>query len=467
VKKVLVIARIFPPFHPVGFSIRVVKFIKYLPVLGWSPSVLTVDDRHEYEFDRRQGSATMLSEVPGEVLIHRTAAGEPSLEFLKKGRAFGEQNWLTRLIIEVLGKIRRRVFHSIFAPDHCVAWLPFALSRGCDVVRSEKIDVILTTCPPYSATVIGACLKVLTRKPLILDFRDDWIGTTEYYAKSPIRRMIERRMERWTVKVADKVVLVTEASKDGFLVRYPKETGNKFVVIPNGCDLEDFAELKSIMVSCNHSKFTIVHAGSLIDSGPWTRSAGALFRAVRGLLQQEPELAERLSLVFAGDFPERHRLLADEMGLSGVIEEVGHLPHEEVLRVMKSADLLVAIATEGRPTAIPGKIYEYWAVGGPPILLLSGAGAAASLVEQHGLGITVDHDDVAGIQEAILTVYRKSKSPTPLRVNSAGIEAHDRKALTRQLAHLLSTVSDSQSGPVDPGYKARTQARRENRSIRP
>ena len=127
------------------------------------------------------------------------------------------------------------------------------------------------------------------------------------------------------------------------------------------------------------------------------------------------------------------------MGLSGVIEKAGYLPHEEVLRVMKAADLLVAIATEGRPTAIPGKIYEYWAVGGPPILLLSGAGAASSLVERSGLGITVDPADGAG-EEAILRVYRKRKSPTPLRVNSAGIEAHDRKALTRQLAHLLSTV---------------------------
>jgi glycosyltransferase involved in cell wall biosynthesis len=163
---------------------------------------------------------------------------------------------------------------------------------------------------------------------------------------------------------------------------------------------------------------------------------------VHHILHQQPELAEKLSLVFAGDFPERHRLLADEMGLSGVIKELGHLPHEEVLRLAKSAHLLLAIATEGRPTAIPGKIYEYWAVGGPPILLLSCPGAAASFVEQYGLGFTVDPSDVTGIQQAILTVYRQIQTAAPLRISMAGIEGFDRQILTHKLAQVLSLVCD-------------------------
>jgi glycosyltransferase involved in cell wall biosynthesis len=452
VKKVLVIARIFPPFHPVGFSIRVVKFIKYLPAMGWLPSVLTVDDRRESEFDRKQGSASMLSQIPREVTIHRTPAGEPPFTCLERSGASARGSRLTRLITRLIRGLRRRLIYRLFLPDRYVGWLPFALTRGRHLLRTESIDVILATCPPYSVTLIGAWLKVFTGKRLVLDVRDDWIDTTEFLAKGPLRRLIERAMERWSVKAADKVVLVTEASKQGFMERYRKEAETKFVVIPNGCDLEEFAGLKSMRVTRDDSKFTIVHAGSLIDSGPWTRSAAALFRALQGIMQQETELAERLRLVFAGDFPERHQHLAEETGLAGVIENTGYLPHEAVLRLMKSADLLVAIATEGRPTAIPGKIYEYWAVGGPPILLLSGRGAASTLVERHGLGITVDPDDQAGIQEAILTVYRKSKSPTPLRVNSAGIEEHDRKALTRQLAHLLSTMVDPGSRPADPGY---------------
>jgi glycosyltransferase involved in cell wall biosynthesis len=255
-------------------------------------------------------------------------------------------------------------------------------------------------------------------------------------------RMIERRMESWAVKTADKVILVTEWSKNAFLNRYPKEPGDKFVFISNGCDLGDFAGLNSMTAAPRNSKFTIVHVGSLNVSKSWGRSPTGLFQAVHHILQQQPDLTEKLTLVFAGDLPEVHRRLAEEMGLTGVIKGLGHLPHHEVLRLTKSADLLMAINYEGWSTLIPAKIYEYWAAGGPPILLLSCPGAAASFVERHGLGLTAEPSDVAGIQQAILTVYRQSKTAAPLRVSTAGIEAYDRRALARKLSQILSMVCD-------------------------
>ena len=38
-RKVLMLSYVFPPFFSVGGSIRVVKFVKYLPALGWLPMV--------------------------------------------------------------------------------------------------------------------------------------------------------------------------------------------------------------------------------------------------------------------------------------------------------------------------------------------------------------------------------------------------------------------------------------------
>jgi len=441
-KKVLIIARAFPPFFPVGFSIRVVKFIKYLPSLGWLPVVLTIDDQKEYETMRKVGSETLLSEIPPQVKLYRTPAGEPSLKFLEKEREFGQGNWLRRLIAEALGGARRWTFRNVFLPDRYLAWLPFAVRRGREIVGSEGIDVIFATCPPHSAALVGAFLKLLTGKPLILDFRDDWIGTPQYHSKSTIRRMIERRMESWVVKIADKVILVTEWSKDKFLNRYPKEPNDKFIFIPNGCDLEEFAVLNSMAAVPSNSKFTIVHAGTLEDSKSMTRSPATLFRAVHQLLQQQPELADDMALVFAGNFPEGIRRLADELGLSGVVKPLGNRPHDDVLRLAKSADLLLVIATEGLPTAIPGKIYECWAVGGPPILLLSCPGAATHLLEQYRLGFTVHPADVRGIQKAILTVYSQSQTTEPVRISTVGIEAYDRRVLACKLSQILSLVSD-------------------------
>jgi glycosyltransferase involved in cell wall biosynthesis len=441
-KKVLMIARVFPPFGSVGHSIRAIKFIKYLPALGWLPAVLTVDDQQEYESTRKVGSETLLEEIQPQVKIYRTAAGEPSLNYIEKEGRLGRKNWLTKAIAKILGGARRWAFRNIFLPDRYMTWLPFAVRRGRQIVRSEGIDVIFATCPPHSATLVGACLKRFTGKPLILDYRDDWIDTPWHRSRPAMTRMIERRLERWVVKTADKVILVTEWSKKAFLERYPTEPGEKFGFISNGCDLGDFTVLNSMPAAPHNSKFTIVHAGSLNVSKNWGRSPSGLFQAIHHVLQQQPELAEKLTLVFAGDLPEGDRQLADEMGLSAVIKGLGHRPHDEALRLTKSADLLLAINYEGWSSLIPGKIYEYWAVGGPPILLLSCPGAAASFVEQHGLGFTVDPSDVAGIQQAILTVYRQSETATPLRVSTAGIEAYDRQALTGKLAEVLSMVCD-------------------------
>ncbi len=438
-KKALIIARAFPPFRPVGYSIRVVKFIKYLPTLGWLPFVLTVDGKREYESLRKMGSEALLSEIPSEVRICRSTPGEPSLEFLEKEIRFSKKNRLAAFIVKLVSGARRWVFRNLL-PDRQVTWLPFAMQMGLQIVKKEGIDVIFATCPPFSDALIGALLKLLTGKPLVLDFRDDWIETPWYDSKSKISRAIERGMEGWAVRTAHKVILVTEWSQKAFIRRYPDQPKEKFLFLPNGCDLDDIVGLNSTQVVPGNAKFTILHAGSLNDAKLWARSPSTLFQAISNILKQQPEMAGKLEMVFAGDFTKRHRELAEEMGLSNIVKELGHLPHTDVLRLIKSADLLLAINYEGFSTLIPGKIYEYWAVGGPPILFLSCRGAAQELIEKKELGITVPPDDVQAIEHAISTVYNRSVTGNPIQISAAGVEEYDRKTLTGTLAQVLSST---------------------------
>ena len=448
--RVLMIARAFPPFLPVGHSIRVIKFIKYLPTLGWEPVILTVDDNREYETLPKVGSEILFSELSAMPAIHRTNPGEPTVAFLQSEKQFGEKNKLSRLIVKIIGGTRRWVFRNALIPDRTITWLPSAVKCGWRVVKNENIDVIFATCPPHASTLIGALLKQLTGKPLILDFRDDWINTPWHNSKPALIRWLDKQLEKWVVRMADKVILVTEWSRQAFQGRYPKQPREKFVLITNGCDLNDFEILKSVQSQPHTSTFTIVHAGSLNVSKVWGRSPAGLFKAIQKILQEQPELKKILRFEFAGDLPDDFQKLAMEMGLSEVIHGVGHLPHEEILKVMKSANLLLAINYEGWATLIPGKIYEYWAVGGPQILLLSCPGAAVNFVEQHHLGHSVDPYDVEGIQRAILDAYQQWRSGVPIKINTDGIEAFDRKALTVDLAQVLSTVTLKDHQPTSP-----------------
>lgn len=443
VQKVLMLAYVFPPFYSVGGSIRVVKFIKYLPALGWLPVVLTIDDSTEYATQRKRGSVSLLRDISDKVRIYRTTAGEPSKEFLEKGRRARRKNWIAAAIGKLLSAVRQWAELYLPLADDNIGWLPFAVRMGRQIVRKEGVEIIFATCPPFPVALIGAVLKRLTDKPLILDFRDDWIGTPWHRSKPWLTRWIERWLEMWAVKTADRVILVTEWSKNAFVARHAGESADKFVFISNGCDLEDFASLKSTVDHPRNSQFTIVHAGLLCESEIWRRSPESFFQVLCRLRQQYPDLAANLTMAFTGHLPEAYKRMVEGMGLSGVVKEMGHLPREEFVRLLKAADLLLAINYDGFSTLIPGKIYEYWAVGGPPILLLSCQGAAQSLVEKHKLGIVVRPDDVEAIESAVIQVYQQREAGHAPRISTEGIEQYDREALTRELAQVLSTAVGS------------------------
>jgi glycosyltransferase involved in cell wall biosynthesis len=441
-KKVLVITRSFPPLRTVGSSIRVVKFIKYLPALGWLPVVLTIDGTKEYESQRKQGSAILLPEIPMEVKVHRTSAAEPTLNLVEKVADAKKRGGLPGLLVRFLYAAWHWTSQRLFSPDPYVTWLPIAVWHGWKIAREERIDAILATCPAYSVALIGVLVKYLSAKPLILDFRDDWIDTPFYHSKPRLNRWIERWLERWAVSHAARVLLVTERSKAAFAARYPGQPEDKFVFLPNGCDLGDY-KAGEFSGEINQTCFTIVHAGLLMESkeGPYRRSPRAFFQAVHGLCEAHPELREILSISFTGNLPESIRKVIAEFDLCRSVREMGDLPMPVLIEVFQQADLLLAINYDGWETIIPGKLYEYWAAGGPPVLLLSGPGAASELVARYNLGITTGPEDSVAIAEAIWEVYRRREAGEPLRINRAGIEKYDRKYLAGQLAQILDHVT--------------------------
>jgi len=439
-RKVLMLVYVFPPFFSVGGSIRAVKFVKYLPALGWQPLVLTIDDSQETVSQRREGSAALLQEMPPQACIYRTASGEPPARLQQKGREARTKSRAVGLLVNLLSWMRRAAYRYVLLPDAQVTWLPSALKHARRIVHDEGVDVIWATCPPHSTALIGAALKRLTGRPLVLDYRDDWIDTPWFRAKPRGVRWIERQLERWAVRAADRVVLVTRASRSAFVARYQRQPVEKFILIPNGCDLDDFATVQQIEAP-RHETFNVVHAGLLSIDKDWRRSPEPFFEALRQIARDHAEMANRLSVTFTGQLPEPYRRQIEDNGLNGIVREAGFLPHEAFLRLLREADLLLTINYEGFDTLIPGKIYEYWAVGRAPILLLDGEGAAQKLVQEHGLGMCVPPGDVMGIADAIIDAYRQREAGTPLRINTTHLAQFDRRALARRLADVLNEVS--------------------------
>src|SRR5207247_4361728 len=81
-KRILFISYHFPPDNGVG-GLRQVKFIKYLTQLGWTPSVLTIQDRY-----RGSSDTTMLSELK-RVRIDKTSKLPGMKEIYLRSKRFG------------------------------------------------------------------------------------------------------------------------------------------------------------------------------------------------------------------------------------------------------------------------------------------------------------------------------------------------------------------------------------------
>jgi glycosyltransferase involved in cell wall biosynthesis len=180
-------------------------------------------------------------------------------------------------------------------------------------------------------------------KPVVISARGSDINL---YAKFPLIRKILR----YTLCKADKVIAVCQALKDAMV---ELGTANeKIFVIPNGVDHRKFFQLPPEdarrKVGLPAGKKVILSVGGLVP-----RKGFDLLIKTLGLLEQI--LEDDLYLVIIGDGPSRSDLerLIGSLGLRGRVLLAGNIPHEELYAWYSAADLFcLASDREGWPNVL-------------------------------------------------------------------------------------------------------------------
>ena len=158
-RKVLIIAYSFPPAGGSGVQ-RTLKFVKYLPLYGWEPIVLTVQSWGLELWDD-----TMLQELPEDTKIYRTFALDTIRihQFFKQMHQRKDNHYSTIHDKENSRRDPLRsikdIIHLVSIPDTRVGWLPFAVLRGKKIIDTENIDCIYSTSAPYSSHLVALCLN--------------------------------------------------------------------------------------------------------------------------------------------------------------------------------------------------------------------------------------------------------------------------------------------------------------------
>jgi glycosyltransferase involved in cell wall biosynthesis len=379
--KVLLVTMYFPPAGGGGVQ-RPLKIATHLPALGIETHVLAPDDPKWLHRDDEL-------RPPTQAFVHRARYLGPKARLPSEelhGLEGGE-----RLLAQA-----KLAYRRVLLPDASVTWAPTAVPAAVRLVRSEGIDAVITTSPPYSMNLIGASVKRLTGIPWVADLRDAVLGNADRRFEKTSVQVKEKTLEsvvRLIARSADGVVAVSDPIADE--VRRFDPAG-EVRVIPNGSDFDDFAGLEYRP----GDRFRITHTGSFFGQRNPRAFLSALAKS--GL--------EDVVARFVGDFRAADREWVETLGLGDRLELLPYVPHRQALELQRDseANLLLLPDAAGRGKVVPsGKIFEYLAAERPILAAVPTDGAAAELIRETGAGIVVAPDDERGLREALLGLHAR------------------------------------------------------------
>lgn len=445
----MVIAYNFPPVAGTGIE-RTLKHVTYLPDHGWQPVVVAPANPGSRIVD-----PASLVRVPPETEVHRAPSLEPAharslLRRLLRRDAVassaGDGDGISGSTHDareaaglhgLLNAAWAAIIPAIFFPDEQLLWAPSAVVVGWRAHRSNRVELLYSSAPPFSSHLAAGLLKGLVGVPWVADFRDPWIGNSYARRLGPLHRSMQAAIERWIVSRADRVVFATGRLRERYAARYPG-LANRFVVITNGYDLDD---LKRAQVSADgrgrtdDGTFLLMNAGSLhgADELP------LFLDGVELLLARRPELAERLRVEFVGWFSTANQSLAARRfpRLDPVVRHVDFRPREEAIARLAAADaaLLLMADAPGRDQVAGTRLYEYIGLS-KPILAVTPPGEVRRTLEQLDWGIVADPTP-AGVADGLARII---EAPNPGRTaDPEGV--YERRMLTAQLARTFDDLT--------------------------
>jgi glycosyltransferase involved in cell wall biosynthesis len=437
-KKVLIITYYFPPAGGAGVQ-RTLKFVKYLRDFGWEPVVLTARNADYPAYD-----SSLAAEIPEGVQVYRSRIFEPYGLYRKwTGRRPEESTDIATLSLD---SARRRKFSerlsewvraAFFVPDARIGWYAFAARMGKKIVETEKIDVILSSAPPYTTHLIGLKLHRATGRPWLADFRDSWMGWVSAPQRRPkLSRALEWRMERAVLNEANKILTVSRGVQEDLLSRHPEQRDGRWRLLPNGFDAADF---EGIPPAPKDDTFTITYVGSMYGA----RDPEYLLRALESLQATQPALLEKLRVRIVGRVGEPIAARIRSSSVHPIFEMIPYVPHRESLAYLLASDVLLLIIDDAPASSgiLTGKLYEYIGAG-KPILALAPEGEAAELIRQHTLGWVAPPKDAAAILKVLHEIVDHSrKGQTAPRVDANVRTQFERRHQTGELAGVLDELT--------------------------
>ena len=377
--RLLVVSYVYPPATGVG-GIRWSTMAKYLRRAGHEVTVLTSSAFGANEDDAQQGI----------VRTKDLSASSGLRAMLGRGAAAKDET------PDDVAPTPSKVLTRVLVPDsYLVSWAPYALVAMRRILRSGRIDCLITSSPPESAHLPALALG--RRRPAwVADLRDGWMFEPHREPFSlKIQQALDARAESAVVRKADRVTSVVRP-----IVRDLEERfGCPVRHVPNGWDPDVVPERPD--VDLDPRTVNVVHTGTLVGAG-WRRDPTSFFRALDTCLERRPELRDRLRIVVAGPKTAQDAALLDRFRLGEVVRHVGRLPREQAVGLQREADALLLLSSAPEfLSPVPVKLYEYLTADAPVLAVAPPGSESARMVEDTGAGTWVSPYDEEALVAAV------------------------------------------------------------------
>jgi glycosyltransferase involved in cell wall biosynthesis len=429
-RRVLLMCYFYPPLAGGGVH-RVLSFTRHLPEHGWDCTVLCAGEEDYWVTDD-----SLAAETRPETEVIRVRGGSAMSAWLRLRRDQGGRR-SGRTFAPL-----RRLSDWWLLPDSYAGWARRASNAAARRLARGDIDVVLSSSPPDSVQLAALRLRHRNGTRWVADFRDPWIGLEFREPPTPWHRARQAAMERSVLERADAVVVASSTHRRTLGERSGAHVDDARVhVIPNGFDGDEAAASGDAQSpgtrGADAPHFRIVFTGTL-SLMPDTE---VFLEAVHEALKRHPEARRTLRARLIGPYDAGYADRAVALGLNGIVEFPGPLPHHEARRWQREAALLMLWKPRGAPTMVPGKLYEYLDAGRPMIALLEPRDEAAELVARAGATIVApgDREALAAAIESRWLAWRAGERPP--RTRPEWLVDYRRAFLAGRLAAVLDRVT--------------------------
>ena len=256
-------------------------------------------------------------------------------------------------------------------------------------------DFVLASGDPWSNFELGRELAAFFRAKYIAEYRDPWNYTDEkfridgfnaYNANlvSRLKRGLSARRERRVNQGADLIIAASPPFLENALAMTGAQSG---LVVTNGFDR---AEIDAVKTD-KYDRFTLCYVGTIYSQ----QRAEIFFQALQNFLDKhgiDPKeiCVKMIGSKFSHGFDRTMKRIQACRDHLQILEFPDRVAKEESLKIQKSSSVLLFFAHEKSVGIIPGKFFEYIAVGIPVLLVPSDRGVLADIIRQTGTGSVCD-----------------------------------------------------------------------------